>query len=97
MVCDPAEYSWSSYRSHALGQAAKMWVPHEEYLALGSTKPTRLLAYRNLFMEAIDGDLITDIRTALNTGLVLGNDRFRDKVEQLTGRRHHHLKRGPTQ
>jgi hypothetical protein len=32
---------------------------------------------------------------AANTGLVLGNEKFRKEVEQLTGQRQHHLKRGP--
>jgi hypothetical protein len=32
---------------------------------------------------------------AANIGLVLGNETFRKEVEQLTGQRQHHLKRGP--
>jgi putative transposase len=49
----------------------------------------RIYTYNN------GGQLISDIRDALNTGLVLGNDRFREEVEQLTGQRQQHLKRGP--
>ena len=95
MVGDPADYSWSSYRSHAFGQPAKMWKPHGEYLALAQTQATRQVAYRRLFETELDITLVADIRYALNTGLVLGSERFREEVEQLTGRRHHHLKRGP--
>lgn len=95
LVDDPANYNWSSYRSHAFGIAAKMWSPHSEYTALGNSNKTRKAAYRNLFKQEIDGKLIADIRHALNTGLVLGNDKFRNEVEVLTGQRQHHLKRGP--
>ena len=45
MVSDPADYTWSSYRTHAFGHAARMWQPHPEYLAFGQCNATRLLAY----------------------------------------------------
>jgi putative transposase len=95
MVNDPADYTWSSYRAHAFGYAAKMWRPHAEYLALGSTAPLRRSAYRRLVAKKLSSKLITDIRVALNTGLVLGNDRFKREIEELTGQRQYLLKRGP--
>lgn len=95
MVDDPADYSWSSYRAHALGAKVKMWTPHSEYLALGATSATRSLAYRKLVGEQLGGELITEIRNAGNTGLALGNEQFRREIERLTGQRQHHLKRGP--
>jgi putative transposase len=95
LVRDPADYTWSSYRAHAFGQAARMWQPHPEYLALGRTKASRMHAYRKLFADELDAEAITSIRDALNTGLVLGNERFRMEVEQLTGQGQYHLKRGP--
>ena len=95
MVNDPADYSWSSYRAHAFGRAAKMWQPHREYLALGHTEAARMSVYRRLIAQQLATELITDICDALNTGLVLGNDRFRQEVEALTGQRQHHLRRGP--
>jgi putative transposase len=52
-------------------------------------------AYRELFTREFDQDLISDVRNALNTGLVLGSERFRKEVEQLTGQRQYHRKRGP--
>jgi putative transposase len=95
MVTDPANYSWSSYRAHALGGKVKMWTPHSEYLALGSTCGFRTAAYRRLFKEELDRKLVSEIRLAANTGLALGNDRFKAEVERLTGQRQRHLKRGP--
>jgi putative transposase len=95
MVKDPSDYSWSSYRAHALGADVEMWTPHAEYLALGANKASRMTAYRNLFRYELEQELITEIRNASKTGMVLGNERFRKEIEQLTGQRQHHLKRGP--
>ena len=95
LVRDPADYVWSSYRANALGQSVNMWSPHQDYLDLGASKPQRLKAYQQLFSNELGAELITNIRKALNTGLVLGNDRFRAEVEQLTGQPQTHRKRGP--
>ena len=94
MVDDPANYSWSSYRVNALSVESKLHTPHPLYLRLGKTKLQRLSSYRELFQPHIDGELLIDIRYALNKGLVLGTDRFKAEVEELTGRRVHPMKRG---
>ncbi len=94
MVEDPADYAWSSYRAHAFGMQPTMWQPHDEYLALGADPPARQYAYRQLIAQQLSGEMVTHIRDALNTGLVLGNDRFKEQVQELTGIRQHHLKRG---
>jgi putative transposase len=95
MSADPANYSWSSYGAHAFGRRATLWTPHAEYLALGATPKSRQAAYRQFFTKQLSGEVVTDIRNALNTGLVLGSDRFKEQVRELTGVRQHHLKRGP--
>ena len=97
MVTDPANYSWSSYRAHAFGQKAAMWKPHAEYLALGATAMSRTAVYRQFFAQQLSERIVMEIRDALKTGLALGNDRFKEHVEELTGVRQHHLKRGPRQ
>jgi putative transposase len=95
MVTDPADYAWSSYRAHALGCDVKMWTPHAEYLELGSHKRSRSESYRQLFRTELGEELISEIRLAANVGLALGNDKFKEEVERLTGQRQHCLKRGP--
>lgn len=95
MVAKPADYSWSSYQAHAFGRRATLWTPHAEYLALGATPKARQTTYRRFLSQQFPGHVVTDIRNALNTGLVLGNDGFRDQLQELTGVRQHHLKRGP--
>jgi putative transposase len=95
LVNDPGDYVWSSYRAHALGRIARLWTPHPMYLALGKNNKERCQAYQSTFSELLNKDLIQDIRRSLNTGLVFGNERFRDEVEQLTGQSQRLKKRGP--
>jgi len=92
MVTDPAGYPWSSHRAHALERHVKMWCPHDECLALGTSKPTRAKAYQALFTSELDQELISGIRRAVNVGLALGNDKFKEEVERLTGQRERRLK-----
>ncbi len=87
MVNDPADYVWSSYRCHAFGKAVKMSTPHTEYLGLGESSLERQGVYRSLFRTYVDDELLDDIRMALNKGLALGEDRFKDEIERLYGRR----------
>jgi putative transposase len=83
MVTDPGDYQWSSYRMHAFGIAAKLWSPHEAYLALGGDKGTRQRTYRALVGEALDQDVIEKIRHCANAGLVLGTEKFRSQVAKM--------------
>jgi putative transposase len=62
-----------------------MWCPHDEYLALGSSKVTRSKAYQPLFRNELDQEPISEIHRAVNVGLALGNDKFKEEVERLTG------------
>lgn len=96
MVQDPVDYVWSSYRANGFGQSTKLWSPHGQYWALGTSNTDRQRNYRALFDSQIDGDLLADIRQSVNQGLALGSQRFRRKIEVLGGRRQRLLKRGPT-
>ena len=95
MVRHPAEYKWSSYAAQALGRDVKMWTPHEEYETLGSTQRTRQVAYQQLFDQALESDLVAEIKQAQQTGFVLGTVEFRQQFEALTGYPQFHKKRGP--
>lgn len=95
MVVAPGEYAWSSFRSNGLGQSTRFWTPHEVYTALGDTPELRAQAYRELFRGHMDLALLTQIREAVNQGMALGNERFKQEIAQLSGRRVKILKRGP--
>ena len=87
MTQSPADYAWNSYHRNAKGDESELVSPHEEYLALGSDDASRQYAYRELFRHCIDDELIHDIRDSLNQELVLGNERFKDEVEEMLQRR----------
>ena len=87
MVAGPGDYPWSSYPMNALGRESDLCIPHSEYLRLSERKAYRLRKYRALFEHCVEDDLLTEIREGLNKGMALGNDRFKDEIAALTGRR----------
>ena len=86
MVNDPAEYPWSSYHFNALGKENSLLTPHSVYKTLGVGEISSRTKYRALFSKHIPNADIEAIRNATNKAWVLGNDRFRDKVEKLLSR-----------
>ncbi|MBQ0797925.1 MAG: transposase [Porticoccaceae bacterium] len=94
MVKHPGDYPWSSYLTNARGQESTLTTPHPLYHSLGRSNTARQSAYRALFRGAVSKVDQQAIREATNTGWVLGNDRFRDKIEQLSGRRSRPKRRG---
>jgi putative transposase len=94
MVDDPAHYRWSSYRSHALGQASSILTPHPLYLALAPQAAQRQVAYRGMFRAQLDEPAIDDIRRALNQNQPLGNARFLARIARSLGERREARPRG---
>jgi putative transposase len=82
MVDSPVDYPWSSYRHNATGDHSALLKPHAIYLALGDRPVLRQQVYRALFQQTIDSSQIHNIRTAVQTGTPLGNDRFREQIEK---------------
>ena len=87
MVAHPSEYPWSSYRTNALGQTNELVTPHLEYRRLGKTDEERHAAYRQLFKHRIPETSLEEIREATNKAWVLGNDRFKQRVQEKLDRR----------
>jgi len=83
MTKEPGDYAWSSYQSHAFGKRIRLWTPHPEYLALGKTEIARGEYFRALVSEALPAEVVQTIRHCVNTGLVLGTERFRDQIKLL--------------
>ncbi len=81
MVVSPGDYLWSSYRANAFGEVNNNIICHDEYLRLGATKGVRYKAYRELFRHFISDQTLHTIRDAINQELVVGSDRFKDKIE----------------
>ena len=72
---------------NGLGKRSELWTPHREYLSLGAIPQDRQKQYRELFTHHVDGTLLEEIRTNTHKGMALGNDRFKDELTTLTGRR----------
>ncbi len=94
MVEHPKDYPHSSYRANALGRADALVVPHLVYRRLGHDLSACQAAYRQLFRGQISKVELESIRAATHKGWALGNDRFRNRIEALTGRRAAPLPRG---
>ena len=94
LASDPVDYPWSSYRCNALGVKSRLCTPHEEYLKLGKDRAEQSANYRALFDTRLQSVLMTEIRDALNSGLALGNESFKEKIERLYGRRVRQAKMG---
>ena len=87
MVEHPGEYRWSSYHANAQGEKDDLLNQHSLYMSLGRTKKERLAAYRELFRYELDPGIIDEIRHATNGNYALGNERFKEEIAQVLGRR----------
>ena len=87
MVNHPSEYPWSSYRYNALGKPDPLLTPHLQYRRLGKTDEERQAAYRQLFRRHIPEASLAEIRETTNKGWVLGNDRFKQRIQKQLERR----------
>jgi putative transposase len=87
MVTHPREYRWSSYLANAEGRKDDVVESHALYQALGDEQVERRRAYRGLFRNPLPASELLAIREATNKAWVLGNDRFRAKVDALQNRR----------
>lgn len=87
MVLHPGDYPWSSYRFNALGHDDDKITEHALYLELAETSELRLTRYQALFEYPISSKNIATIRHATNKSWVLGNEMFKQKIEQQLNRR----------
>jgi len=81
MVSAPGDYKWSSYCANGAGEFCPILEHHALYLSLGNSAQSRQRAYRELFRGSLAPGQIHAIRSAVQTGTPLGNDRFREQVE----------------
>lgn len=94
MVESPGEYGWSSYRINAGMDKGHLVSPHSLYIALGKQESERAYVYRELFSSALAVDQIHNIRATVQTGTPLGNERFRQQIEQTLNCRVGQARRG---
>jgi len=94
MVECPSMYPWSSYRFNAQGKTSNIVQSHPLYMELGETNEKRQFSYREMFCDEVDPNLLHSLRTMVQTGTPLGNDRFRAQIEEMLGRKVGQARRG---
>lgn len=62
MVDHPGDYRWSSYRVNGQGEASRLITPHPIYERLGCNSTVRQQAYRDLFRQSLDPEMVDEIR-----------------------------------
>lgn len=90
MVAHPRNYPWSSYGYNTLGVVGRNtdWLtPHVEYKRLGGDAAERQGVYRQLFRAVVSRDDLKSIRECTHKGWALGGERFRERIESVSGRR----------
>ena len=87
MVRHPKNYPWSSYHYNANGKADVLITPHDLYLSLSKEEKGRQAVYTELFNERLSQLELESIRVATNKAWVLGSEKFKKRVEKLSGRR----------
>mgnify|MGYP001817814936 CR=1 FL=1 len=90
----PRDYPWSSYAYNALGKDDEMITPHREYQKLGANHKERARAYRALFKQKLSDETVSLITESTVKGWALGDTRFVQKIEKLSGRRASQLPKG---
>ncbi|MGM0655930.1 MAG: transposase [Thermodesulfobacteriota bacterium] len=92
LLCTPRKKKW--YQSTDAGSGASLRSIPPEYLNLGRDSDKRRKNYRELFKHQLSDTVLEQIRKTPNTGMIVGNDRFREEIEALTGQRIKEKKRG---
>ncbi|MCC5855514.1 MAG: transposase [Idiomarina sp.] len=93
MVHQPNEYHWSSFRANAYGSRSSLRTPHKVYLDLGDTEEERLRAYRSLFAKDVEGEVLAQIREAIQSNKAFGSDAFKKRMELATGQPQEHKRK----
>lgn len=86
MVAAPGDYPYSSYAHHAAGVDDGLITEHACYLGLAADHSERHQAYRRLFHNMLDEELLATIRKRTNACGVIGSDPFKEQIEVMLGR-----------
>ena len=73
-------------RCHAYGETDPIITDHPLYKELGSSLETRTENYGTLFTTMLDQKLIHEIKKSAQFSMRLGNQHFKEQIEQTLGR-----------
>ena len=78
----PEDYNYSSYHGNALGKDDPLITPHPVFLSLLGSDNNRV-NYQELFQNALDSKMLTNIRRGTEKGLGIGQADFLLKIAEL--------------
>lgn len=79
-----------------MGKVSDLYTPHQEYLHLEKDASDRQRIYCEFVSHHVDGELLQEIRDKTHKVMVVGDDRFKEELGKLTGRRLKSKKKGPS-
>lgn len=85
IVSHPGAYSWSSYGANAEGIPNPLVTPHDVYCRLGLEPIARQAAYRDLFADEIDSDILNLLRRATNGNSTIADGLVIDRYSAMLG------------
>ena len=94
LAAHAADYPWSSHLHYAGIKRNHLLSEHALYLRLGADVASRQASFRDLFKDALQMEVVTKIREAVNTGCVLGTPGFLSDLAGKFGRRVYPPKQG---
>jgi len=86
MVASPSAYRWSSHGHNVHGDSDELITPHAVYHTLGANSAAQREAYQALFQAPLPAAIVNAIRHATNSGGVLSDADFRERLETQFGR-----------
>ncbi len=87
LLCTPQEEGAISLMMQSVGRRYVQYFNHQYQRSGTLWADARMRRHRALFSAHVEENLVIEIRDGVNKGMALGNDRFNDEVEKLTGRR----------
>lgn len=85
IVAHPGAYRWSSYSANAEGVPNPLVNPHDTYRRLALEPIDRQAAYRGLFTEDIDSDVLSLLRRATNANSTIADGLVIDRYAATLG------------
>jgi putative transposase len=85
MAAQPGDYRWSSYACNVHGRHDARITPHGAYRASGATEADRRAAYADLVASGVDIEQAHDLAMHTQQQKPWGSERFRRRIEALTG------------
>lgn len=87
IVNAPSDYPWSSVAANTGQRTDPLITPHAEYLGLSDDVARRQASYARIVHEALEPDLVREIRESRDTGYPLASDAFKSELAARLGRK----------